>query len=70
VVYALLKSGIAYDRSMIEHAIERRREQAAHAARSQTAKPCQPHQFNCLLARAALKIAFSSSQSTKSGSEQ
>src|SRR6516225_9657393 len=34
VVYALLKSGKAYDRSIIEHAIERRREQAAHAARS------------------------------------
>jgi hypothetical protein len=34
VVYALLKSGKAYDRSIIEHAIERRREQAAPAARS------------------------------------
>jgi len=34
VVYALLKSGKAYDRSIIEHAIERRLEQAAHAARS------------------------------------
>ena len=34
VVYALLKSGKAYDRSIIEHAIERRREQAAHATRS------------------------------------
>ena len=37
VVYALLKSGKAYDRSIIEHAIERRREQAAHAA----CKPCE-----------------------------
>lgn len=34
VVYALLKSGKAYDRSIIEQAIERRREQAAHAAHS------------------------------------
>jgi transposase len=34
LVYALLKSGKAYDRSIIEHAIERRREQAAHATRS------------------------------------
>ena len=34
VVYALLKSGKAYDRSIIEHAIEGRREQAAHVARS------------------------------------
>jgi hypothetical protein len=41
VVYALLKSGKAYDRSIIEHAIERRREQAAHAARSHgETKPC------------------------------
>ena len=54
MVYALLKSGIAYDRSIIEHAIEGRWEQAAHAARRQTAKPFQPHQFNCLFARAAL----------------
>jgi len=37
LVYALLKSGKAYDRSIIEHAIERRREQAAHAA----CKPCE-----------------------------
>jgi hypothetical protein len=34
LVYALLKSGKAYDRSIIEHAIKQRREQAAHAARS------------------------------------
>ena len=40
LVYALLKSGKAYDRSIIEHAIERRREQAAHAARSHAKQPC------------------------------
>jgi hypothetical protein len=34
LVHALLKSGKAYDRSIIEHAIKQRREQAAHAARS------------------------------------
>ena len=32
LVYALLKSGKAYDRSIIEHAIEQRREQVAHMA--------------------------------------
>jgi transposase len=41
LVYALLKSGKIYDRSIIEHAIEKRREQAAHAARSRAKqKPC------------------------------
>jgi hypothetical protein len=40
LVYALLKSGKPYDRSIIEHAIERRREQAAHAARSHAKQPC------------------------------
>jgi len=34
LVYVLLKSGKAYDRLIVENAIEQRREQAAHAARS------------------------------------
>ena len=31
LVYVLLKSGKAYDRLIVENAIEQRREQAAHA---------------------------------------
>jgi hypothetical protein len=40
LVYALLKSGENYDRSVIERAIEKRREQMAHAALSHAKKPC------------------------------
>jgi transposase len=39
LVYALLKSGENYDRSVIERAIAKRREQMAHAAPSHTKKP-------------------------------
>jgi hypothetical protein len=51
VVYALLKSGIAYDGSMIEHAIERRREQAAHAARRQQSRVSPINSIACSLVR-------------------
>jgi transposase len=38
MVYALLKSGRSYDRSIVEQAIERRREQAAQSTRSRPTK--------------------------------
>jgi transposase len=40
LVYALLKSGKRYDRSLIERAIERRREQMAHVAIGHAKEPC------------------------------
>jgi len=40
LVYALLKSGERYNRSAIERAIEKRREQMAHAAVDHAKKPC------------------------------
>jgi hypothetical protein len=36
-------------------------------AHSSNPRQYEPHQFNCVLARAALKIAFLRSQSAKSG---
>jgi len=40
LVYALLKSDKSYDGSIIERAIERRREQMAHVATSHAKEPC------------------------------
>jgi transposase len=40
LVYALLKSGERYDRSVIEQAIERRRERMAHVVIDRAKKPC------------------------------
>jgi transposase len=40
VVYALLKSGRTYDRSLVERAIERRQEQLARATAATPTKPC------------------------------
>ena len=47
LVYVLLKSGKAYDRLIVENAIERRREQAAHAGPRRANKALSaPDQFN------------------------